>query len=50
MCSLFERGEVQFPIQEVIKGTFDPQREGWKRAIELIESRRIQGKVVLEIP
>ncbi|KAH8813094.1 chaperonin 10-like protein [Xylogone sp. PMI_703] len=50
VASLFEQGELQFPIQEVIKDAFDEERQGWRRAIELIESRRIQGKVVLEIP
>jgi hypothetical protein len=50
IVKLRERGELHIEIQEVIKDAFDPEAQGWKRAIELIESTRIRGKVVLTIP
>ncbi|RFU32733.1 hypothetical protein B7463_g3598, partial [Scytalidium lignicola] len=50
VASLFERGELQFPVQEVISDAFNPESQGWRRAVKLIDSQRIQGKVVLEIP
>lgn len=46
---LAERGEVQVEIQEVIKDALNEETEGWMRAIEIIESARVKGKVVLEI-
>jgi hypothetical protein len=45
---LGERGEVRCEVQEVIKGAFD-EREGWRKAVSLVEECRIRGKVVLEI-
>lgn len=48
VASLGERGELQVEVQEVIKGAMG-EEQGWKRAIELIESTRIRGKVVLAI-
>lgn len=47
---LGERGELQIEIQEVIQDAFDPEKQGWRRAVELIESTRIRGKVVLTVP
>jgi len=49
VVGLGERGELQIEIQEVIKGVMDEEIQGWKRAVELIESKRIRGKVVLSI-
>jgi len=49
VVGLGERGELQVEIQEVISGALDAETQGWKRAIELIESKRIRGKVVLSI-
>ncbi|KAF4632690.1 hypothetical protein G7Y89_g5443 [Cudoniella acicularis] len=46
---LVERGEVKTEIQEVIQGAFD-EREGWRKAIQLMEGGRVRGKVVLSIP
>lgn len=48
VVALAERGELQVEIQEVVKGAMD-ERQGWKKAVELIEGGRIRGKVVLEI-
>ncbi|KAG0651342.1 Reticulon-4-interacting [Hyphodiscus hymeniophilus] len=45
-----ERGEIHAEVQEVVKGAMDGEIQGWRKAIELIESKRIRGKVVLEIP
>jgi hypothetical protein len=50
VVGLGERGELQIEIQEVIQDAFDEETQGWKRAVELIESTRIRGKVVLFIP
>jgi reticulon-4-interacting protein 1, mitochondrial len=56
VAALGERGEVKCEVQEVIKGAFDEDGDsstnygGWKRAIKLIESSRIRGKVILEVP
>ena len=50
VVGLAERGELHVEVQEVVKGTFDKDVQGWRKAIELIESKRIRGKVVLEIP
>lgn len=50
VVGLAERGEVHVEVQEVIKGALDEEVQGWRKAIELIESKRIRGKVVLEIP
>ena len=36
-------------VQEVVKGAMDEEVRGWRKAIELIEGKRIRGKVVLEI-
>lgn len=49
IVGLSERGELKIEIQEVIKDALNEEKEGWKRAIELIESARVRGKVVLEI-
>lgn len=49
IVGLAERGEVQVEIQEVIKDALNEETEGWMRAIEIIESARVKGKVVLEI-
>ena len=47
---LSERNNVHVEVQEVVKDAFDEEVQGWRKAIELIESKRIRGKVVLEIP
>ncbi|TEY79489.1 hypothetical protein BOTCAL_0044g00220 [Botryotinia calthae] len=49
IVGLAERGEVQVEIQEVIKDALNEETEGWMRAIEIIESARVRGKIVLEI-
>jgi reticulon-4-interacting protein 1, mitochondrial len=49
VVGLAERGEVHVEVQEVIKGAMDEEVQGWRKAIELIEAKRIRGKVVLEI-
>lgn len=49
VVSLAERGEVKAVVQEVIEGAFD-EREGWKKAVEYMESGRARGKVVLKFP
>ncbi|KAF7934562.1 hypothetical protein EAE99_003012 [Botrytis elliptica] len=49
IVGLAERGEVKIEIQEVIKDALNEETEGWKKAIEIIESARVRGKVVLEI-
>jgi len=49
VVGLAERGELQIEIQEVIKDALDEEKQGWRRAVELIESARIRGKVVLQI-
>jgi len=49
VVGLGERGELQIEIQGVVKGAMDEEVQGWKRAVELIESTRIRGKVVLSI-
>ena len=49
VVGLAERGEVKVEIQEVIEGAFD-EREGWRKAIEAMEGKRVRGKVVLAIP
>jgi hypothetical protein len=50
LVGLGERGELKIEVQEVIKDAFDPETQGWKHAVELIESTRIRGKVVLTVP
>jgi hypothetical protein len=50
VVGLGERGEVHAEVQEVVKGAIDEEIQGWRKAIELIESMHIRGKVVLEIP
>lgn len=56
VVALGERGLFKCEIQEVVKGAFDEdsdilgQDSGWRRAISLIESARIRGKVILEVP
>ncbi|CAG8958386.1 hypothetical protein HYFRA_00011063 [Hymenoscyphus fraxineus] len=49
VARLADRGEVKVEIQEVIEGAFD-EREGWRKAIKLMEEGRVRGKVVLAIP
>ncbi len=49
VVGLAERGEVKIEIQEVIEGAFD-EREGWRKAIEAMEGKRVRGKIVLGIP
>jgi len=49
VVGLAERGEVHAEIQEVIEGAFD-ERQGWKRAVEVMEGGWAQGKVVLAVP
>jgi hypothetical protein len=49
VVGLAERGELMVEIQEIIKDALNEDKKGWKRAIELIESARVRGKVVLEI-
>ena len=50
IASLAERGEMTFEVQEVVADAFDEDTQGWKRAIELIDTARVRGKVVLRIP
>ena len=50
VVGLGERGEIHVEVQEVVKGALDEEVQGWRKAIELIEGKRIRGKVVLEIP
>lgn len=50
VVGLAERGEMHVEVQELVKGVFDEETQGWRKAIQLIESKRIRGKVVLEIP
>ncbi|KAI9648816.1 hypothetical protein NHQ30_003457 [Ciborinia camelliae] len=49
VVGLAERGVVRIEIQEVLRDALDEENEGWNRAVELIESKRVRGKVVLEI-
>ena len=49
IVSLAERGELHVEVQEVVKGAMDDETQGWRKAIELIESKRIRGKVVLDM-
>jgi hypothetical protein len=49
IVGLAERGEVHVEVQEVVKGAMDGEVQGWRRAVELIEGKRIRGKVVLEM-
>ena len=49
IARLGERGEIHVEVQEVVKGTMDEEVQGWRKAIGLIESKRVRGKVVLDI-
>jgi NADPH:quinone reductase-like Zn-dependent oxidoreductase len=49
IVGLAERGEIHVEVQEVIKGALDEEVQGWRKAIELMEGKRVRGKVVLEI-
>ncbi|KAF7871494.1 hypothetical protein EAF04_003601 [Stromatinia cepivora] len=49
IVGLAERGEAKVEIQEVIKDALNEEKQGWLRAIEIIESARVKGKIVLEI-
>ncbi|KAG4034729.1 hypothetical protein MFRU_002g00820 [Monilinia fructicola] len=49
VVGLAERGEVKIEIQEVIRDALNEENEAWNRAIEIIETARVRGKVVLEI-
>jgi len=49
VVGLAERGELKIEIQEVIKDALNEENEGWKKALELMESKRVRGKIVLEI-
>lgn len=49
MVGLAERGELTIQIQEVVKDALNEETEPWMRAVELIESARTRGKIVLEI-
>lgn len=49
VVALAERGEVKIEVQEVIKDALNEEKRSWNRAIDLIESARVRGKVVLEI-
>jgi hypothetical protein len=48
IVSLVEHGNVRTEIQEVIDGAFD-EREGWRKATQAIEGKRVRGKMVLRI-
>jgi len=50
VVGLAEHGTLHVEFQEVVKGAFDDDVQGWRKAIELVEGKRIRGKVVLEIP
>ncbi len=49
IAGLAERGELKIEVQEVIEGAFD-EREGWRKATEAMEGKRVRGKIVLAIP
>lgn len=49
VVGLAERGELHVEVQELIKSALDEEVQGWRKAVELIEGKRIRGKVVLEI-
>lgn len=49
VVGLAERGELHVEVQEVVEGAMDEEVQGWRKAIGLVESKRIRGKVVLEI-
>ncbi len=50
VVALGERGELKIEIQESIGDTFDEEAQGWRRALEAMESMRVRGKIVLSIP
>ncbi|QSZ29630.1 hypothetical protein DSL72_004146 [Monilinia vaccinii-corymbosi] len=49
VVGLAERAQVKIEIQEVIKDALNEEKGEWKRAIEMIETARVRGKLVLEI-
>lgn len=49
ITGLAERGELANVEIEVLEGIFD-EREAWRKAIEVMQSMRVRGKVVLAIP
>lgn len=49
VVGLAERGDLKIEIQEVIKDALNEEIEGWKKALDLMESKRVRGKIVLEI-
>ncbi|EPE24600.1 GroES-like protein [Glarea lozoyensis ATCC 20868] len=48
VARLADRGEVQAEVQEVIEGAFD-EREAWRKAVQMMEEKRVRGKVTLAI-
>jgi NADPH:quinone reductase-like Zn-dependent oxidoreductase len=46
---LADRGEVRAEVQEVIEGAFD-EREAWRKAVQMMEEKRVRGKIILAIP
>ena len=49
VARLADRGEVQAEVQEVIEGAFD-EREAWRKAVQMMEEKRVRGKIILAIP
>ena len=47
---LGESKELRYEIQELIENAFDEEQKGWTRAFELMESKRVRGKIVLSVP
>jgi vacuolar-type H+-ATPase subunit E/Vma4 len=49
LARLADRGEVQAEVQEVIQGAFD-EREEWLKAVQMMEEKRVRGKIILAVP
>jgi NADPH:quinone reductase-like Zn-dependent oxidoreductase len=49
VARLADRGEVHAEVQEVIEGAFD-ERQAWRKAVQMMEEKRVRGKVILAIP
>jgi hypothetical protein len=49
VARLADRGKVRAEVQEVIDGAFD-EREGWRKAVQLMEEKRVRGKIILAVP
>jgi hypothetical protein len=49
IARLADRGEVQAEVQEMIQGAFD-EREEWRKAVQMMEEKRVRGKIILAVP